>query len=188
MTAASEPRIRKVYTPPSGVGLYFGPEDDMSDADIVARMDPAEREKVLGALTEEETEALTWDNDFWLRPSQKALVNSTAGMTVALAGRGWGKGAPLSHPIMTPKGWSTVGDLVVGDQVFGVNGAPVTVTWKSPLWLSPDCFEVTFSDGAKVVVNAEHEWVVETIKRPKELVIDTKGAIHHPRFVEIFGT
>lgn len=96
MTTA-EPRIRKVYTPPpGGVGLYFTPEQDMSNADMVAQLSERERELAISGMTEAEQEALAWDSDFWLRPSQLALANSEAWMTVALAGRGWGKSHVLS--------------------------------------------------------------------------------------------
>jgi phage terminase large subunit-like protein len=39
---------------------------------------------------------LLWDHTFWLRPSQLALSDSKVPMTVALAGRGWGKSHVLS--------------------------------------------------------------------------------------------
>lgn len=92
-------RGRQTYVPRGNVGLFFDSADDMSDADIVAQMDDEAREKVLAGMTEEQLEKLQWDHNFWLRPSQLALVNSTCWMTVALAGRGWGKSHVLSIAI-----------------------------------------------------------------------------------------
>jgi phage terminase large subunit-like protein len=86
-------RTRSTYKPGANVGLFFGPDEDMSLADQVAQMSEEEREKVLAGVDMEELE---WDSDFWLRPSQIALANSSVWMTVALAGRGWGKSHVLS--------------------------------------------------------------------------------------------
>lgn len=80
----------------STVGLFFSPEEDLSLADRVAMMSEAEREEILSSVSAEE---LQWDSDFWLRPSQLALVNSSHWMTVALAGRGWGKTHVLTTAI-----------------------------------------------------------------------------------------
>lgn len=93
MSGDEEPRTRRLYTPGGGVGMFFGPDDDMSLADQIANMSEEDREMVLGGLS---MEALEWDPEFWLRPSQLALTNSDTWMTVALAGRGWGKSHVLS--------------------------------------------------------------------------------------------
>jgi phage terminase large subunit-like protein len=89
----SEPRIRTVYKPGDNVGLFFGPEDDQSTADQVAQLSEEERERILEGV---DMDALEYDHSFWLRPSQLALCDSKAAMTVALAGRGWGKSHTLS--------------------------------------------------------------------------------------------
>lgn len=92
-------RSRETYVPRGNVGLFFGPNEDMSNADLLAQMPEADREKVLEGMTDDQMAALQWDPDFWLRPSQLALVDSPAWMTVALAGRGWGKSHVLSIAI-----------------------------------------------------------------------------------------
>lgn len=81
---------------PKQVGLFFSPEEDLSLADQVAMMGEAEREEILSDLN---MDALQWDPEFWLRPSQLALVNSKYWMTIALAGRGWGKTHVLTTAI-----------------------------------------------------------------------------------------
>lgn len=98
MSEQDEPRIRRLYTPGGSVGLFFGPEEDESLADQVANMPKEMQEKILSGAGVD-MEALEWDSDFWLRPSQLALVNSEHWMTVALAGRGWGKSHVLSTAI-----------------------------------------------------------------------------------------
>lgn len=78
------------------VGMFFSPEEDLSLADQVATMSEPEREEVLSGL---DMDVLQWEPEFWLRPSQLALVNSSYWMTVALAGRGWGKTHVLTTAI-----------------------------------------------------------------------------------------
>jgi hypothetical protein len=76
------------------------------------------------------------------------------------------KGLALDTPIPTPDGWSTMGQLQVGDHVFDRNGQVTTVIGKSPVHLK-DCYRVKFRDGTSVVCDADHRWVVETGYSPK---------------------
>src|SRR5690606_12069334 len=41
----------------------------------------------------------------------------------------------LDTPILTTRGWTTMGELRVGDQVFSEDGRPTTVTYLSPIVL-----------------------------------------------------
>lgn len=72
-----------------------------------------------------------------------------------------GKALALDTPIPTPSGWSTMGSLSVGDKVFDENGKPCNVTFVTPTMYNHKCYEVVFSDGAKVIADEEHLW--ETI-------------------------
>lgn len=67
----------------------------------------------------------------------------------------------LDTPVVTPTGWSTIGDLKVGDKVFSDAGEIANVIGKSPVYIGKDCYRVTFGDGSEVVSSAEHPWVVE---------------------------
>ncbi len=69
------------------------------------------------------------------------------------------KGLALDTPIPTPAGWTTMGDLHVGDQVYGATGLPVTVTVKSDIHNRP-CYRIAFSDGTSVVCDNVHLWTV----------------------------
>src|SRR5690625_867478 len=64
---------------------------------------------------------------------------------------------PLDTPIPTPKGWSSMGSLKVGDQVFGEDGKPTTVTYVSPTQVGK-MYELTFNDGTTIVACADHQW------------------------------
>ena len=86
-----------------------------------------------------------------------------AGQLVILAARpALGKALALDTPIPTPTGWTTQGDLVPGDWVFGDNGKPTRVRAISETWQERPCFRVHFSDGSSIVADAEHEWLTHT--------------------------
>ena len=71
----------------------------------------------------------------------------------------FGKALALDTPIPTPSGWRTMGELREGDRVFDETGAPCTVTAATEVMHNRECFEVVFSDGARIVADAEHRWL-----------------------------
>lgn len=88
-----------------------------------------------------------------------------------VAPEGLGKALALDTPVPAPSGWLTMGDLVVGDEVFGSDGKPCKVTFVTPVQYDRDCYEVKFSDGTSVVADADHRWLTQTVneresKRP----------------------
>lgn len=70
------------------------------------------------------------------------------------------KALALDTPIATPSGWTTMGEIQVGDEVFDEQGVPTRVLSKSPVWES-DTYRVEFSDGATLVACKDHQWWVE---------------------------
>lgn len=67
----------------------------------------------------------------------------------------------LDTPIPTPNGWTTMGDIEVGDMIFDVDGKPTRVRGMSEIFHDRKCYRVTFDDGTSIVADAEHPWVVE---------------------------
>lgn len=74
-----------------------------------------------------------------------------------------GKCLTLNTKIPTPNGWTTMGDIKVGDQVFGVDGKPYNVTFATDPMYDKDCYEITFNDGTKVECDYSHLWNVTTV-------------------------
>ncbi|MGW6499388.1 recombinase RecT [Nonomuraea angiospora] len=68
------------------------------------------------------------------------------------------KGLALDTPIPTVDGWSTMGELKVGDQVFDMYGQATAVRAVSEV-KHIDCYRVTFANGASIVCDAEHYWL-----------------------------
>ena len=71
-----------------------------------------------------------------------------------------GKALALDTPLPTPSGWTTMGEVVVGELVLGGDGRPTMVTRATEVMTGRPCFEVEFSDGAVIVADAEHQWLV----------------------------
>ena len=81
------------------------------------------------------------------------------GQMVILAARpGVGKALALDTPLPTPTGWTTMGDVAVGDRLLGADGAHTRVVAATEVMLGRPCYEVEFSDGTVIVADADHQW------------------------------
>ena len=81
-----------------------------------------------------------------------------------LAPGGVGKAQPLSSKILTPNGWTTMGKIVVGDQVIGSDGKPQKVLGVFPQGMRP-IYKVEFNDQTSVLCDKEHLWSVNSSKQ-----------------------
>ena len=79
-------------------------------------------------------------------------------MIVVAARPGMGKALKLDTPLPTPTGWTTLGDVVVGDYLVGADGLPTRVVAATDVMVGRPCYEVVFSDGSTIVADAEHQW------------------------------
>lgn len=81
------------------------------------------------------------------------------GQMIVIAARpGMGKALKLDTPLPTPTGWTTMGEVSVGDYLIGADGKPTRVVAATDVMLGRPCFEVEFSDGTVIVADAEHQW------------------------------
>ena len=76
---------------------------------------------------------------------------------------GSGKALALDTPIPTPDGWTTMGEIQVGGEVFDEHGHACTVIAATPVMHGRPCYEVEFSDGTVIVADAEHLWRTATV-------------------------
>ena len=83
-------------------------------------------------------------------------------MIVVAARPAMGKALALDTPLPTPSGWTTMGEVAVGDEVLGADGRPTRVVAATEIMQGRPCFEVEFSDGAVIVADAEHQWLTDT--------------------------
>lgn len=71
------------------------------------------------------------------------------------------KALALGTRIPTPSGWTTMGDIQVGDQVFGRDGQPCNVTHKSRIFTAAETslYEFVLDDGQTIKADNNHMWV-----------------------------
>ena len=74
----------------------------------------------------------------------------------------YGQGLALDTPLPTPTGWTTMGEVAVGDHLIGADGNPTRVVAATEVMLQRPCYEVEFSDSSVIVADAEHQWLTET--------------------------
>jgi replicative DNA helicase len=85
------------------------------------------------------------------------------GQMVIIAARpAIGKALALDTPLPTPDGWTTMGEVKVGDLLIAADGNPTRVTAATEALLNRPCYEVRFNDGTVIVADAQHQWLTET--------------------------
>ena len=83
-------------------------------------------------------------------------------MVVVAARPAVGKALALDTPLATPTGWTTMGQVAVGDRLLGADGHPTTVLAATEVMTDRPCYEVEFSDGTVLVADAEHAWATRS--------------------------
>jgi replicative DNA helicase len=73
-----------------------------------------------------------------------------------------GKALALDTRLPTPSGWTTMGEVAVGDHLIAADGKPTRVVATTDVMLGRPCYEVEFSDGTVLVADAQHQWLTET--------------------------
>lgn len=149
--------------------------------------------------------AEAWGRDIWPKlpkggrtevPFKVRDLTRVDGVRVGITGtidlvlpndlRDW-KGLALDTPLPTPSGWTTMGEVQVGDSLLGASGLPVEVIGKSEVKYD-DCYRVTFRDGESIVTDSVHLWEVHdgnnvrsVVSTPELRERGPKGRPHHIR-------
>ena len=79
-------------------------------------------------------------------------------MIVVAARPAVGKALALDTPLPTPDGWTTMGDVRVGDYLIDANGKPTQVVAATGVLHGRPCYEVEFSDGSVIIADENHQW------------------------------
>lgn len=122
---------------------------------------PAKKLEYIRSLPEAQALQLKYAWPAWARSNQLAPPGNWSTWVVK-AGRGWGKALAIDTEIPTVTGWSTMGDLRVGDMLFDETGKPTKVTFVTPIMHGHTCYNVVFSDGSVITADAEHQWLTST--------------------------
>ncbi len=83
-------------------------------------------------------------------------------MIVVAARPAIGKALALDTPLPTPAGWTTMGEVQVGEHLIGADGKPTRVVAATEVMHGRPCYEVEFSDGTVIVADAQHQWRTTT--------------------------
>ncbi len=84
------------------------------------------------------------------------------GQMIVLAARpAMGKALALDTPLATPTGWTTMGEVQVGDELIAADGTPTRVVAATEVLADRPCYEVVFDDGSTIVADAWHEWLTD---------------------------
>lgn len=84
----------------------------------------------------------------------------------------------LDTPIPTPSGWTTMGELQVGDEVLDELRRPCKVVGATPPIIGEECYELEFSDGSKIIAGAGHEWLVQLVMADQPTKILDTATLH----------
>ena len=98
-----------------------------------------------------------------------------------------GKGLDVETPIATPDGWTIMGALNVGDELFGGDGRPCRVVMTSEV-RELDCYRITWQDGSQLIADGDHRWLVKdrngTARGSRDrpwIVVDTRRLAERPQ-------
>ena len=109
---------------------------------------------------------------FWLLPWQEQIIRDIFGIVDEKGHRQFrtayieigkknGKQLDVNTPIPTPDGFTTMGDLEVGDTVFDSLGHKCHVVAKSVPDDTETAYRLTFGDGSEIIAGARHLWNCE---------------------------
>lgn len=97
-----------------------------------------------------------------LLPFQALILKElwTHRFPMLIGSRGLGKATRLDEPIRCKNGWTTMGDVKVGDRVYGGDGRLTTVTHKTEPQFGLNFYRITLRDGRQAEVCEDHLWKV----------------------------
>lgn len=97
--------------------------------------------------------------------------------TTCLASRQIGKALCLDTDILTPDGFTKLGDLKVGDTIYGRDGKETKIKFITETMTDRDVYEIEFSTGETIKADAEHLWNVKHNGWTKENTLTTSEII-----------
>ncbi len=117
-------------------------------------------------LKEEQKEAESFILDVDPRDNRSRLLTMPTGT---------GKAQPLDAPIKISGGWTTMGEVKLGDTITAWDGEPTLVNGVFPQG-SKDIYRITFSDGRTAECCEDHLWKIYSSLNSEApyVIIDTK--------------
>lgn len=122
---------------------------------------------------------------FELYPYQEKMLRAyhTNRQNVVLSARQTGKALALDTQIPTPNGWTTMGEIQVGDYILGADGKPTQVTFVTEIMYDRPCYELKVSTGESIIADKEHLWEVVDEYTRKNKILTTGQMLNVPNLV-----
>lgn len=100
--------------------------------------------------------------NFKMWPFQENLISNfhRHRFNIVKCSRQVGKALALDTPIPTATGWTTIGDIKVGDKILSPDGNEVSVTFKTETMFNHQCYKIYFDNGEEIIADADHLWEV----------------------------
>lgn len=99
----------------------------------------------------------------WVELNEMLADGLHPGRSYIVGGRpGEGKALSLDTRLPTPTGWTTMGDIQVGDFVLDAEGRPTRVVNATEVMHNHEVFRVEFNDGSSILADADHLWETST--------------------------
>ena len=95
--------------------------------------------------------------------------------SINMLGRQMGKALDITTPILTPAGFKPLGDLNVGDLIYGDDGKTTQIQFITDTMNDRPCYRIEFSHGDSVIADAEHLWTI--VKKNREMTVTTMEMI-----------
>src|SRR4051794_1338121 len=105
----------------------------------------------------------------------KAIATGFNCPFVSIPGSGFAQAQPLDAKVLTPRGWTTMGAIRVGDELVNPEGGTARVIGVFPQG-ERDIYRVTFSDGSSTECDLDHLWQI-TRDRRKPWRVETLESI-----------
>lgn len=104
-------------------------------------------------------------------PRQWDFLEATNDFDFTLYGgsAGSGKLVPLDCPLPCPSGWTTMGALSIGDELFDEKGRICRAVALSAIDPSPTLYRLGFDDGSTIDCCKDHQWVTYNAKELAQL-------------------
>lgn len=96
----------------------------------------------------------------------KDLIDIGVKILLLVTFRESAKRQPLDAKILTPDGWTTMGELKLGNKVIGSDGKATKVEFMSKIIDRP-IYEIETEDGRKTECDSEHLWNIRVMSNVK---------------------
>ena len=143
--------------------------------EVLNKMPKDQLAKVISQLSEDDANEIVYESwrELWARDCQIFEDYWPEPYILLQAGRGAGKCSQVEEALLIAnKGWCTVDDAEVGDQLFDENGklCNILAIYEPSQEEIGHCYQFTFSDDSTITTCKDHQWVTWTHRDRKQFL------------------